>query len=194
LGGSESARDDNESIEDVITALAEFERRRARRSVYDNNNSGSGDLSGASLSTNIPQPSRPQGTTDGILRNQALRILATALNKFVAPSSSPQRNEAADFPFLHDAVWRGIVRNLIDGIENDSDGRSGAIIASTGYSLSILRSLHAMRPDLVAPLMRYTMFERISHYATEHHFCGDKAIHPFPMIRMEASHLLRAVF
>merc|ERR1712054_82734 len=184
LGGSK--RDNDESIEDIITALAEFEHRRAQRLV-DDTTAPSHDNNNTESCTDTPKLPRSESKTNRILRNQALRILSNSLNKFAAQqSSSPQRNEKDDdIPFLHEVVWRNIVASIIDNIENDSDGHSrSSTAAGTGYSLSILRSLHVLRPDLVAPLMRYTMFERISHYANEH-----RVVHPFPMIRTEASHL-----
>jgi len=164
---TEGSRDDDDNRDD---------RNEERR--------GSGD----DRSRRVAAPSRRrQGKAGGVLHNLALRVLANALVGIVAKEDD---DVAKSIP-LQGTVWRNIVRSLVDDIENANLNPSGA-----GCALKILRLLHAVRPEVVGPLLRQSLFGQLAFLAEQHdeedgdNYCACELCR-FPMIRSEASELLR---
>jgi hypothetical protein len=133
-----------------------------------------------SISSEDCETEGPQGKEWGALHLQGLKVLTNALAQI---SSSQQccgvdHNIRGGIPF-HGTVWRNITHTLVHNIETNHTADI------TGYSLRILRLLHAVQPDMVQPLLQQTLFP---HLVFLQQFGHD---HLFPIIHSEATYLLR---
>jgi hypothetical protein len=125
----------------------------------------------------------PQGKASGALHNLGLRVLANALPQIMVQQHhhQQQQQQQVDESFLHDTIWKSIIRSLFHDIEtNHTPG-------STGYALRILRLLYNIRPDIIGPLLQHTLYPHLVYlkdYGKQH---------LFPTIHAESSYILQRI-
>lgn len=150
-------------------------------SYYDNSNNDNDDDNSSHYMDDDEsemEPSHPQGKNDGALHTHALRVLSNALGKVASTRRMVSAIGIQEQIPLHGPIWKNITRSLVENIETNRNADA------TKYSLKILRLLHFIHPELIGPLLKYTLFEHLV-FLTEY---GEG--HSFPMIQSEASYLL----
>ncbi|KAG7365893.1 hypothetical protein IV203_028563 [Nitzschia inconspicua] len=129
----------------------------------------------------------PRGKACGALHLHGLKILCNALIEVTNAClyGRDVRNQSAAFVsnrktlHLNDRIWRNMMQSLVHNIETNHTANI------TGYSLKILRLLHAIHPDMIQPLLQQTLFPYLIHLQT---YGQD---HVFPMIHSESTYLVR---
>lgn len=118
---------------------------------------------------------RSQGKSGGALHNHALKILANALGAVYA--ADPGALE--EIP-LHCSLWKSIIMSLVENIEHNHSANANITL----YSMKVLRFLCFVQPNMILPLLRYSLFSvlvDLKDYGKTHEL---------PMIAEEASKLL----
>jgi len=193
--------DDYEEEKDALFEwISEYNPNNEVNKNKNNNNTGRYDDDRRDDDNNFSEQRQqvmshqhPEGKSNGILHNHALRVLANALGNVSSSMKNypvvvddddeqEQQRRRPQIP-LDGTIWKNIIRCIVDNIEN-TETRRNRNINGTGYSLKILRLLYEIQPQMILPLLRHTLFTSLV-YLIEY---GN--VHQFPMIYKEASYLL----
>lgn len=129
-----------------------------------------------SSALNINVLRKSQGKGRGALHNHALKILANALEKIYYAVDDPRALDGG--MNLHCPLWKSIILSLVGNLERNNN------ITTTVHSLKILRFLSYFQPEMILPLIQYTLMPLLVDLID----CGEKK--SVPIISTEASKLL----
>lgn len=177
IWANQSISDKEEAIEDWIVEYDPSEVAPASASPSDDESSN--ELTNTSTHSYASCDSERtisqfRGKAGGVLHNYALKILANALGKVYA--SDPKA--MSEIP-LDCSLWKSIVSSLVGNIEQRHSYKA------TLYSMKILRFLYLVQPDMILPLLKYSLFPVLVDLKDY----GET--HGLPMISKEASKLLK---